>query len=136
MRTDIIVPSTKYRMLHILVKHQGSARQSSWRDPAGGYISQRTESTAEAGLRKLLEEVQLVTGEDRAKLFSELAGALSDCGSAREGGDLGELQLGDTDDEVEDAVLHLPVWGLSDVVKTESGCHIILRTPVDTQPCF
>jgi NIMA-interacting peptidyl-prolyl cis-trans isomerase 1 len=131
MRTDIIVPSTKYRMLHILVKHQGSARQSSWRDPAGGYISQRTESTAEAGLRKLLEEVQLVTGEDRAKLFSELAGALSDCGSAREGGDLGELQLGDTDDEVEDAVLHLPVWGLSDVVKTESGCHIILRTPVD-----
>jgi len=34
------------------------------------------------------------------------------------------------DEEFEEAVLGLPVWGLSGVIGTDSGSHIILRTPM------
>jgi parvulin-like peptidyl-prolyl isomerase/chemotaxis protein histidine kinase CheA len=126
-----------YRMMHILLKHQGSARQSSWRDPDGKHIRQRTREAAAGMLRELLQDVYTRNGGlDRAERFAQLAGEVSDCGSARDGGggDLGELEAGEMDEAFEEAVFELPVWGLSGVVETESGSHIVLRTPVDYKP--
>ena len=124
------VATSSYRMLHVLIKHQGSARQASWQDPEGTLISERTPEAAETTLHGLLGQVQSYPGAKRADRFAALAGEVSDCGSAREGGDLGVLHAGDMDEEFESAVLGLPVWGLSGVIGTDSGSHIILRTPM------
>ena len=56
---------------------------------------------------------------------------MSDCGSARDGGggDLGELVLSEVDSEIA-AVFEdgLEVGEVSEVVETDSGLHIVLRT--------
>ena len=103
-------------MMHILLKHQGSARQSSWRDPDGKHIRQRTREAAAGMLRELLQDVYTRNGGlDRAERFAQLAGEVSDCGSARDGGggDLGELEAGAMDEAFEEAVFGLPVWALT-----------------------
>ena len=37
---------TTYRASHILVKHEGSRRKASWKDPEGAVISKRTRADA------------------------------------------------------------------------------------------
>ena len=124
-----------YRASHILIKYDGSARQASWRDPEGTVITARTREMAASTLNELLTELQQLEGQPRAKRFAELARDLSDCGTAREGGDLGGLQAGEMMEEFEEAVAKLPPWTLSaGVIETESGSHIILRTPTDYKP--
>lgn len=52
----------------------------------------------------------------------------SDCSSARQGGDLGFFGRGQMQKPFEEATYALPVGGMSGVVQTDSGTHIILRT--------
>ena len=52
----------------------------------------------------------------------------SDCGSAAQGGDLNRFGRGDMQKPFEDATYALKVGELSDIVDTDSGVHIILRT--------
>jgi len=111
-----------YRASHILIKYDGSARQASWRDPEGAVIRARTREMAASTLNELLTELQQLEGQQpRAKRFAELARDLSDCGTAREGGDLGELQAGEMMEEFEEAVNSVAVGELSGVIQTESG---------------
>ena len=110
-----------YRASHILIKYDGSARQASWRDPEGTVITARTREMAASTLNELLTELQQLEGQPRAKRFAELARDLSDCGTAREGGDLGELQAGEMMEEFEEAVNSVAVGDLSGVIQTESG---------------
>ena len=56
------------------------------------------------------------------------AGQVSDCDTAKHGGDLGYFASGYMQPEFEEAVLKLTVNELSGVVKTASGAHLILRT--------
>ena len=91
----------------------------------------RTEQAAAGGLGLLLEELHCMSGEARAQRFAELAYALSDCGSAREGGDLGDSLLNDMSSDIEQTVSRLSVWDLSEILSTESGSHIFLRIPAD-----
>ena len=112
----------------------GSTRQASWRDPEGAVIRTRTREMAAQTLDDLLVQLRQLEGPQRAARFAELAQEVSDCGTAREGGDLGELQAGEMMEEFEEAVAHLPPWTLSGVIETESGTHIILRTPTDYKP--
>lgn len=60
--------------------------------------------------------------------FSELASQYSDCSSARNKGDLGLFGRGQMQKPFEDAAFSLEVGELSDIVSTDSGYHIILRT--------
>ena len=62
------------------------------------------------------------------QLFAQIATTESDCSSAQRGGDLGEFSRGQMQKPFEDATFGLPVGGLSDIVDTDSGIHIILRT--------
>ena len=52
---------------HILVKHQGSARKASWRDPDGELILTRTQQDATA----TLEELRAVSKNDESCIKNE-----------------------------------------------------------------
>jgi len=128
---DYTVPiANGQRASHILVKYKRSARPASWRDPEGVVISQRSKGEAVETLEDIWEELDQLSGTQRAARFAELAREVSDCGSAREGGDLGELALDTMAEEFAEAFEALGVGDLSDVLETESGLHIILRTVV------
>ncbi|KIJ54034.1 hypothetical protein M422DRAFT_25019 [Sphaerobolus stellatus SS14] len=114
-------PSTdgQVRASHLLIKHRGSRRPSSWKE------SSITRSHADA-----VEILQGLTNQingDPAK-FAELARVHSDCSSHEKGGDLGYFKRGQMQKPFEDATYALKVGQMSDIITTDSGVHIILRT--------
>ncbi|OEL30199.1 Peptidyl-prolyl cis-trans isomerase Pin1, partial [Dichanthelium oligosanthes] len=113
----------KVRASHILIKHEGSRRKASWRDPEGVAISATTRDDA-ADLARALRE-QIVSGDRK---FEDIAAENSDCNSAKRGGDLGPFGRGRMQKAFEKAAFALKVGEISDVVDTESGVHIIKRT--------
>ena len=60
--------------------------------------------------------------------FAELASKYSDCSSAKKGGDLGSFGRNCMQKPFEEAAFALKVGEMSDLVWTDSGVHIILRT--------
>lgn len=76
--------------------------------------------------RQLAEEVRL---KANAENFSGLAKEFStEPGAADRGGDLGWFARGMMVKPFEDAVFSLPVGGISDIVETEFGFHIIYKS--------
>jgi len=67
----------------------------------------------------------IVSGQ---RTFEELASEVSDCSSAKRGGDLGKFGRGQMQRPFEEASFALKVGEMSGVVDTDSGVHIILRT--------
>ena len=61
-------------------------------------------------------------------LFASLAHEHSDCGSHARGGDCGQFGRGEIHQAVEDVVFNLKVNELSNIVESDSGFHLILRT--------
>ena len=96
---------------------------ASWKDPQGVEIKTRSKSDAIERLKGFRQQIV-----DKKSSFAELAKQESDCGSAANGGDLGEFGRGAMQKPFEDATYALKVGELSDVVDTDSGVHIILRT--------
>ncbi|CAL5014332.1 unnamed protein product [Urochloa decumbens] len=113
----------KVRASHILIKHEGSRRKASWRDPEGVAISATARDDA-ADLARALRD-QIVSGDRK---FEDIAAENSDCSSAKRGGDLGSFGRGRMQKAFEKAAFALKVGEISDVVDTESGVHIIKRT--------
>ena len=66
---------------------------------------------------------KLADGEE----FSDLAKDYSNCGSAKEGGDLGEFSKGMMVAAFEKAAFSLEVGEISPPVKTQFGFHLIKR---------
>jgi peptidyl-prolyl cis-trans isomerase C len=60
--------------------------------------------------------------------FGEAAKQNSDCPSSAQGGDLGSFSRGMMVPEFEDAAFALEVGSTSDVVETDFGYHLIMRT--------
>ena len=101
---------------HILLMHAESKRKPS--------SVTRTKDEA----KKLIDEIQekLKGGAD----FAELAKEHSDCPSGKQkGGDLGTFGKGRMAPPFEKAAFGLEENGVSDVVETEFGYHIIQRLP-------
>lgn len=67
---------------------------------------------------------KLENGED----FEKLARDFSTCGSAQDGGNLGEFGKGRMVREFEKAAFPLEVGEVSDIVQTQFGYHLIKRT--------
>lgn len=109
----------KIRCSHLLVKHSGSRRPSSWRE-------EKITRTKEEALA-LIEDYRAKIESGMATL-EELATELSDCSSAKRGGDLGHFAHGAMQRPFEEAAFALKVGEMSQVVETDSGVHIILRT--------
>lgn len=96
---------------HILIMYDGSSRSTASR-------TKREAAAYSAELKK-----QLDAGAD----FEELARKHSDCSSASRGGDLGLFERGQMVPAFDAVAFALPVDGMSDVVETEFGFHIIYR---------
>lgn len=74
----------KVRASHLLVKHQGSRRPASWKDPDGKVIRKTSRDDAVAKLRDFKSQI-----ESGQATLADLAKNDSDCSSAKRGGDLG-----------------------------------------------
>lgn len=126
--TDATTP--KIRASHLLLKHTASRRPSSHkqqhitRTPAEA----RTQLTAlRTTLTPHLTTPPQLTAE-LAAAFAELCRAESDCSSYKSGGDLGRFSADKMQRAFSAAAFALQVGELSDVVETDSGMHLILRT--------
>ncbi|KAL8123655.1 peptidyl-prolyl cis-trans isomerase Pin1-like [Apium graveolens] len=113
----------KIRAYHILIKHKGSRRKESWKDPEGRVIRNTTRDAAVSQLKSIRDDV--VSGKVK---FQDVATTVSDCSSAKRGGDLGYFGKGQMQKPFEEAAYALKVGEVSDIVETDSGAHIILRT--------
>ncbi|CCU81678.1 Peptidyl-prolyl cis-trans isomerase NIMA-interacting 1 [Blumeria hordei DH14] len=108
----------KIRASHLLVKHKGSRRASSWRE------AEIKRSREEALSIIQMHEASIRCG---AKSLGELATTESDCSSAKKSGDLGFFGRGDMQKEFEDAAFQLKPGEVSQVVESASGFHLIER---------
>jgi len=109
----------KIRCSHLLVKHNQSRRPSSWREEK----ITRTKEEALALIHDYKDKIK-----QGVSTLEELATELSDCSSAKRGGDLGFFARGAMQKPFEEASFRLQVGQMSDVVETDSGVHLILRT--------
>ena len=85
--------------------------------------------SSELTKRKALEKIedlqqQLQSGAE----FSEVATKYSDCPSANRGGDLGLFGRGAMVPEFDEAAFGLEVDEISEVIETQFGYHLIIRT--------
>ena len=118
-----LAPPAIARASHILIKHNESRRLASWRDPTGREISTRSKASA---IKMLREYKRLV--ENGSEDLATLAEQVSDCDTAKHGGDLGWFAANYMQPEFEAAVLELEEGQLSDIIETASGMHLIQRT--------
>ncbi|RDX46712.1 rotamase-domain-containing protein [Lentinus brumalis] len=107
------------RASHLLVKHRESRRPSSWKE------ANITRSKEEA-IEMLQEYASEINGDPER--FAELASKYSDDSSHSRGGDLGFFKPGQMQKPFEEATFALKVGEISDIVSTNSGVHLILRT--------
>lgn len=97
---------------HILLMYAGSMRSTAT----------RTQDEAVTLINELKAKID--AGED----FAALASEHSDCPSGQSGGSLGTFGRGQMVPEFETAAFGMEVGGLSDVVVTDFGYHLITRT--------
>lgn len=123
------------RASHLLVKHNGSRRPSSWKEVSttsstdhiltDHYQPEITRSKEEA--IAILREYESQINGDPEK-FKELATQHSDCSSHSAGGDLGWFGPGQMQKPFEEGAYSLEIGKISDVVSSDSGVHLIMRT--------
>jgi len=107
------------RASHLLIKHSGS------RNPLSRRTNQSTADTSPAAAAAELTEIATKINKDN---FAQMSFARSDCGSFKQGGDLGEFGPGAMMKPFEDAVRSLAIGEISGLVETDSGTHLIMRT--------
>ncbi|RDB19510.1 Peptidyl-prolyl cis-trans isomerase ssp-1 [Hypsizygus marmoreus] len=107
------------RASHLLVKHRDSRRPSSWKE---ANITRTKEEAIEI-LRGY--EKQIGGSPDK---FAELAEVHSDCSSHANGGDLGWFGRGQMQKPFEDAAYGIEVGQISEIISSDSGVHLVLRT--------
>ena len=117
--------STQWRASHMLIKHEKS------RNP----LSRRTnESTANYTVAEAEKEMAGWVAELKRdprpmpEKFAALAAHRSDCGSFRDGGDLGFFGQGEMQKQFEDATVATPIGEVSAPFHSDSGLHIVYRT--------
>ncbi len=97
---------------HILLMYEGSMRSTA----------NRSKDAALGEMERIKEEL------DGGADFAGLAARHSDCPSGAKGGALGAFGRGQMVKEFEDAAFDLDVGGVSGVVETPFGYHLIYRT--------
>jgi len=112
----------KVKASHLLVKHAGSRRPSSWKEPT----ITRSKEEAISILRGYQSELHKA-GPLLSDSFKKLAYENSDCSSHEKGGDLGWFGPGQMQKPFEEAAFALKPSEMSDIVSTDSGVHLILR---------
>merc|ERR1712050_186301 len=120
--------ATQVRARHILIKHKEC---KSTVDKVRNKQVKRTRGEAERILRSLLEEC---ASDKDHKLFTQRCREISECQTSLKAGEMagdlswikkGQSKVGPA---VETAAFDLQIGQLSDLVDSEQGIHIILRT--------
>ena len=110
---EVEAPPTSVTARHILVCYDGCAVEGPFN---------RTQDEALALIEDIESRIQ--SGELD---FTQAAVDFSDCPSSADGGMLGEFGRGAMVPAFEDAAFNLPVGGVSGVVETQFGYHLIYR---------
>jgi NIMA-interacting peptidyl-prolyl cis-trans isomerase 1 len=103
---------------HILLKHIGS------RNPNDSYRRRPVTRSFDEAMSGIQQVQKRLSGGQR---FEDIAGELSECGSAARGGDLGIFGRGDMQKQFEDGAFSLKVGEISGPIVSDSGIHLILR---------
>ncbi|WP_241086349.1 SurA N-terminal domain-containing protein [Candidatus Vondammii sp. HM_W22] len=106
------ITAEQRRASHIMIALDGGSDESA--------VTEAREA-AEAALQRLND------GEDFADLAKELS---QDPGSSDTGGDLGFMEKGIMDPELEKAMFSLAEGGIGDVVRSEFGFHVLKLTAI------
>lgn len=121
------IPS-QVRLRHILLKHREC---KSTVDKVRNKQVKRSRTDAERLLRAVMEEV-LSRGEIDKKVFTQRCKELSECQSSLKSGelvgDLGWVKPGKLGQNFDDTAFSLRVGQLSDLVDSDQGVHVIMRT--------
>ena len=104
--------SEQIQASHILLMYEGSLRSTAT----------RSQESAKQKIAEIKEEI------DSGIEFKEAAKQHSDCPSASQGGDLGSFGRGMMVPEFEEVAFKLEIGSTSDVIETDFGYHLILRT--------
>ncbi|KAK4359542.1 hypothetical protein RND71_021771 [Anisodus tanguticus] len=111
------------RASHILIKHEGSRRKSSWKGPEGRIISNTTRDAIVSQLKDFRDDIIFSKSN-----FEDVVSRFSDYSFAKCGGDLGPFGRGQMKKPFEYTTYTPKVGEISDIIDTDSGAHIILRT--------
>lgn len=129
MPTEAALPTDekKVQVYHILRKHSGSRRPSSWRQE----VINKPLDEARREVQSYIDRLQAAQAEGGFdalfNAFQEIAYTDSDCGSHERGGDLGLFGRGQMQRAFEEESFRLQVGGMSGIVETDSGVHVLLR---------
>merc|ERR1712187_1049466 len=99
-----------------------------------GQVSRRTGQstsgvTAEAAQAELQQYADKINAEGATEeAFAKYATERSDCGSFKQGGDLGKFGPGDMQKQFEDGTKATAVGKMSGIILSDSGYHLIFRT--------
>eukprot|EP00756_Hemistasia_phaeocysticola_P004101 Hpha_TRINITY_DN12634_c0_g1::TRINITY_DN12634_c0_g1_i1::g.49675::m.49675/K09578/PIN1; peptidyl-prolyl cis-trans isomerase NIMA-interacting 1 len=115
---------TMMRCRHLLIKYKGS------RNPVSRRTNESTAGVSEEAARAELQQfADKIKAEGASEeIFAKYAKQRSDCGSYREGGDLGEFGPGDMQQQFEKGTKDTPVGQMSGIIHSDSGFHLIFRT--------
>jgi parvulin-like peptidyl-prolyl isomerase len=91
------------------------------------------EDSARSSETRTKDEAKTMIDDVKAKIadgadFAELAGQVSDCPSGSNGGSLGQFGRGQMVKAFEDTAFALEPGETSDIIETEFGYHLILRS--------
>merc|ERR1712008_157861 len=95
------------------------------RNPVSRRTGQSTSHISEEQAKRQLLDLRSKLTKDN---FAQYAAQWSDCGSFQEGGDLGVFKKGDMMDAFWVGTIALQVGEISNIIVTDSGAHLILRT--------
>ena len=117
----------RVRVLHLLIKHMDSRNPVSRR--TGTSTKNVTKDDARKEMQVHLDYLKTCTGPDQLTFrFENLCISRSDCGSYKNYGDLDFFDLGQMQKPFENAAFAMQIGEMSEIVDTDSGPHLILRT--------
>lgn len=110
---------------HVLVKFRGVEDPTSFRDPDGALIAERSVADAVSVLERV--RARLEDAENLDYSFGQAAKEQSECNSAMNRGFLKMISRGQMHVEFEECAFRLDVGDLSSVCTSPSGAHLIYR---------
>ncbi len=125
-----------FHVLKLVARQQEAAFKITQTRPRHVLLRPSAQLSAETAAQRLIEAKRQI--ESGARTFDAVAKAVSEDGSAPQGGDLGWVSPGGLVPEFEEAMNKLPIGGISDPVVSRFGVHLIQvverrQTDVDPQ---
>ncbi len=123
--SNVVISESEMREFYEASKDTLAIKPKTWDT---GIIYRSVRASKDVEEQKLSEIRAIKSRLDNGEDFASLARELSDCPSKARGGDLGFFGRGRMLQAFEDAAFQLDINEVSDIVRTETGFHIIKLT--------